>query len=447
MAANERLDAIGRLLIDPEDDPVKETAWTGDSTGARLVNPVPGTGSQQPTPARGFRQVLIGGVEVSIGDHIYLTADAQGAPCEIARVRGMYELDHVEEEDDDRHFLEVQYFWRPEHLRTLPQPLSVRSEREVFLAENVDSIPTDAFEAKCTLVQLPEGADVPPHLLAASHTFHFCRVYNPLTKAFARAGGVPGGEAAVSGAAPGAPQAGAVASSAAAAANSAEEDPASRSTTATDEAGSDGAAAAAAPPPPPEKGKKASRKRKEAAADGARSSKSPSASRAVRGKGGSGGGKAPRTSNGARSSGDANGTEEARDPAPSATLALPSGSSGDGGGGRSGEVADGDTDAAEDEVEGVCVSDPTVSTLQHFRRFFGMDAFVSHAAEATATADAIQGQVEALVQCKLGDAPALIEALRQRVAEHIQGLDQMTANLAEAQGRYQRLAGTGVDLT
>ena len=51
MAANERLDAIGRLLIDPEDDPVKETAWTGDSTGARLVNPVPGTGSQQPTPA------------------------------------------------------------------------------------------------------------------------------------------------------------------------------------------------------------------------------------------------------------------------------------------------------------------------------------------------------------------------------------------------------------
>ena len=163
-------------------------------------------------------------------------------------MRGMYELDHVEEEDDDCHFLEVQYFWRPEHPRTLPQPLSVRSEREVFLAENVDSIPTDAFEAKCTLVQLPEGADVPPHLRRRRipSTFAACTTRSPRPlpapeaylvvrrRCRRSAGRAPGGRGDLICSGSGEFRGGG---------------PSEQGTTATDEAGSDGAAAAAPPPP------------------------------------------------------------------------------------------------------------------------------------------------------------------------------------------------------
>jgi hypothetical protein len=177
MALSSRLDPKGVLLEEPGNG-VKESSWVGPSKGQRTAVIEPG---QPPQRVRAFAAVQIDGQQVSVGDCVYLTPDNKDEPCEIARVCDMFEADQTA----DKH-IEVQWFWRPEHI-VMPHTMEV-SEREVFLSETLDTNPIEAFECRCSVVQLRESDPVPvsPH---EPHTFFYCRTYDPIHSTFKVASG------------------------------------------------------------------------------------------------------------------------------------------------------------------------------------------------------------------------------------------------------------------
>ena len=160
-----RLDAVGRLLVDPAEDtePIPDFVWTGEPLGQRQVEY-----EGRHVDVTLYGAVVHGEEVVCVGDHIYLTPDCQGEPCEIARVVSMLEIHESGEK-----MLEVQWFWRPEHTQ---MPLTMRhGEREVFISDTLDINAIEAFESKCQVLQLRESDTVPPEL-RNPHCFYFRRM-------------------------------------------------------------------------------------------------------------------------------------------------------------------------------------------------------------------------------------------------------------------------------
>ena len=171
-ADSPRLDNKGILLIDPGEE-VKEAEWFGEPCGEKMLEVEPGTPEVNVTT---FETVRIGDDIVSVGDHVYLTPDSQGEPCELGRVVAMFEVNDTGE----KHF-SVQWFWRPEHI-VMPRTM-LCDDKEVFLSDNIDNNPVESFESKCTIVQLRESDSMSAEM-RQPHVFFYRRVYDPLNASF-----------------------------------------------------------------------------------------------------------------------------------------------------------------------------------------------------------------------------------------------------------------------
>lgn len=114
-----RLDGKGLLLVDPGDE-LKDTIWFGEASGYEIKEPE----EDKKGLATLFESVMCGEELISVGDCIYLTPDEKDEPCEIAKVTAMYELDETAEK-----YLEVKWFWRPEHIDMVRAQRAVASGR------------------------------------------------------------------------------------------------------------------------------------------------------------------------------------------------------------------------------------------------------------------------------------------------------------------------------
>ena len=161
-----RLDPKGRLLVPPDDDDIYDGTWVGEPTGTRMLALAEGAEPQRVTD---FESVMIGDDFISVGDSIYLTPDSEGDLCEIGRVKSMFEIDA----DSEKSF-EVQWFWRPEHIKN--QEHLDFDEHEVCISDLIDTNPIEAFEGKVSVQQIRDEDTPPPR---APHSFFFKRNYNP----------------------------------------------------------------------------------------------------------------------------------------------------------------------------------------------------------------------------------------------------------------------------
>jgi len=109
---------------------------------------------------------------------IYLTPDNKGEPCEISRVVALLDADAA-----GKH-IEVQWFWRPEHI-TMPSTTRFDA-REIFISDTFDTCPIDSFERRITVLQTRESDAVPSEALRAPHAFFYRRLYDPREAKFSR---------------------------------------------------------------------------------------------------------------------------------------------------------------------------------------------------------------------------------------------------------------------
>ena len=176
---NPRVDHRGVLLVDPAEADIKEAEWFGEPCGEEMKEVEPESGNVSVTT---FESVRIGDDIVSVGDSIYFTAETKGDPCEMGRVVAMFEVTNSGEK-----YFSVQWFWRPEHI-TMPRTMLHHKTREVFLSvlgreEQVDTMPINEFESKCTVIQLRETDDASA-IVHKPHSFFYRRIYDAVSLSF-----------------------------------------------------------------------------------------------------------------------------------------------------------------------------------------------------------------------------------------------------------------------
>lgn len=174
----ERVDADGFLLADPNG--ARATMCTlFNSLSKRMMVEVDDDGTT--FMCTQYTGATINGNAFEVGDAIYLTPDGQGDPCEIGRIAAFFKSDDSGDDSGDD-FVQVQWFWRPEHLVASPF-MSVHT-REIFLSSTMDVQPIDAIEQLCTVIR-SDGDDGGAELdLSEPHTFFFRRMYDTDSQTF-----------------------------------------------------------------------------------------------------------------------------------------------------------------------------------------------------------------------------------------------------------------------
>jgi hypothetical protein len=131
-----RLSNDGRLLTEVGDQIAsKEGVWIGSSELDQVA-----ISEDPPVAVQKYTSVRVGEEEISLDDCIYLTPDQKGEPCEIGQVKGLFEV-----EESGEKMVNVQWFWRPEHIE-MPPSMRFDKTKELFRSETQDINPIDAIE-------------------------------------------------------------------------------------------------------------------------------------------------------------------------------------------------------------------------------------------------------------------------------------------------------------